>query len=152
VEAALAHLRRFDKPDGDETVEGLRRELQQTMEDYCGVYREESVLAEGLARVKALNARMADLSLKDQSRIFNTARIEAFELENLMALALATVTSALSRKESRGAHSRMDYPERDDEHWLKHSLYYAEGRRMDYKPVRMKPLSVASFPPKPRVY
>ncbi|MDH5784769.1 MAG: succinate dehydrogenase flavoprotein subunit [Chromatiales bacterium] len=152
VEAAMAHLKRFDNPDGNETVEGLRTELQQVMEDFCGVYREESVLAEGLEKVRALNARMANLSLKDQSRIFNTARIEAFELENLMALALATVSSALHRHESRGAHSRIDYPERDDEHWLKHSLYFAEGQRMDYKPVRMKPLSVDSFPPKPRVY
>jgi succinate dehydrogenase / fumarate reductase flavoprotein subunit len=152
VEAAMAHLRRFDNPAGSETVEGLRSELQQVMEAYCGVYREESVLAEGLEKVKALNARMADLTLKDQSKIFNTARIEAFELENLMALALATVTSALNRKESRGAHSRIDYPERDDEHWLKHSLYYAKDGCMDYKPVRMQPLSVDSFPPKPRVY
>ena len=148
----MAHLHRFDNPAGTETVEGLRSELQQVMEDYCGVYREESVLAEGLKQVSALKERMANLSLKDQSRIFNTARIEAFELENLMSLALATVTSALNRKESRGAHSRIDYPERDDEHWLKHSLYYEEGRRLDYKPVRMKPLSVDSFPPKPRVY
>ncbi len=152
VEAAMAHLQRFDNPDGTETVEGLRSELQQVMEDFCGVYREESMLAEGLEKVRALNARMANLSLKDQSRIFNTARIEAFELENLMALALATVTSALHRHESRGAHSRIDYPERDDEHWLKHSLYYAKDDCLDYKPVRMKPLSVDSFPPKPRVY
>jgi succinate dehydrogenase / fumarate reductase flavoprotein subunit len=152
VEAAMAHLRRFDNPAGSETVEGLRSELQQVMEAYCGVYREESVLAEGLEKVKALNARMADLTLKDQSQIFNTARIEAFELENLMALALATVTSALNRKESRGAHSRIDYPQRDDEHWLKHSIYYAKDGCMDYKPVRMKPRSVDSFPPKPRVY
>jgi succinate dehydrogenase / fumarate reductase flavoprotein subunit len=152
VADALTHLQRWDKPGGSETVEGLRRELQQTMEDYCGVYREEAVLAEGLERVAALNGRMNMLGLKDQGRIFNTARIEAFELENLMALALATVTSALNRKESRGAHSRIDYPERDDAHWLKHSLYYAEGRRLDYKPVRMQPLSVDSFPPGPRVY
>ena len=152
VEAAMAHLQRFDRSQGSETVEGLRGELQQTMEEYCGVYREESVLAEGLKRVKVLNTRMADIALKDQSRIFNTARIEAFELENLMALALATVTSALHRHESRGAHSRIDYPERDDQHWLKHSLYYAKDGCMDYKPVRMKPLSVDSFPPKPRVY
>jgi succinate dehydrogenase / fumarate reductase flavoprotein subunit len=152
VEVAMEHLTRWDKPGGSETVEGLRRELQQTMEEYCGVYREEAVLARGLEEVKALNSRMENLSLKDTGRIFNTARIEAFELENLMALAQATVTSALHRKESRGAHSRIDYPDRDDEHWLKHSLYFAEGGRMDYKPVRMKPLSVDSFPPKPRVY
>lgn len=74
------------------------------------------------------------------------------ELENLVDVALATVSSALARHESRGAHSRIDYPERDDIHWLKHTLYFKEGGRLDYKPVRMKPLSVDSFPPKPRVY
>lgn len=152
VAAAIEHLQHWDKPGGSETVEGLRAELQQTMEDYCGVYREESMLAEGVKRIKALNERMANITVKNQSRIFNTSRIEAFELENLMALALATVISAHERTESRGAHSRIDYPERDDEHWLKHSLYYAEEYRMDYKPVHMKPLSVDSFPPKPRVY
>jgi succinate dehydrogenase / fumarate reductase flavoprotein subunit len=79
-------------------------------------------------------------------------RIQALELENLMDVALATVTSALARHESRGAHSRVDYPDRDDEHWLKHSLYYKKDNRLDYKPVRTKPLSVDSFPPKKRVY
>jgi len=84
--------------------------------------------------------------------VFNTARIEALELENLMDIALATVCSALERRESRGAHSRVDYPERDDLRWLRHSLFYRDGRRIDYKPVRLKPMSVDSFPPRPRVY
>jgi len=74
------------------------------------------------------------------------------ELENLMDIALATVASALGRQESRGAHSRIDYPDRDDAHWLKHSLYFKEEQRLDYKPVTLKPLTVASFPPKERVY
>jgi succinate dehydrogenase / fumarate reductase flavoprotein subunit len=84
--------------------------------------------------------------------VFNTARIEAMELENLIDVALATVASALQRKESRGAHSRIDYPERDDVHWLKHSLYLRATRTVDYKPVRTKPLTVSTFPPKGRVY
>ena len=95
---------------------------------------------------------MKNVRVHDYSKVFNTARIEAMELENLVDLAVATVKSALERKESRGAHSRIDYPDRDDVRWLKHSLYYKEGHRMDYKPVTLKPISVDSFPPKPRVY
>lgn len=152
VEQAVAHLERWERKGEGESVDSLRNALQGVMEEYCGVYRSHEVLSEGLQRVLALRRRMQDLTLHDHSRIFNTARIEAFELENLMELAVATVSSALARQESRGAHSRIDFPERDDEHWLKHSLFFREGQRVEYKPVRMKPLSVASFPPKPRVY
>ena len=90
--------------------------------------------------------------LRDHSRVFNTARIEALELENLMDVALATIHSAAARQESRGAHTRLDFPKRDDMQWLKHTLYNRDGRRLDYKPVRMKPLTVDPFPPKERVY
>ena len=154
VTHALSQLNKWDenKGDGSETVSRLRAELQKTMEEYCSVFRTEEVLVEGLDKVLQLEQRMKNIHLKDHSKIFNTARIEAMELENLMDLAVATVTSALERKESRGAHSRIDYPERDDVSWLKHSLYYKEGRKMDYKPVTLKPISVESFPPKPRVY
>jgi len=95
---------------------------------------------------------MPDVRLKDHSMVFNTARIEALELENLMDVAMATIMSAWKRHESRGAHSRVDYPERDDVNWLRHSLYHKDSNTIDYKPVRMKPLTVDSFPPKPRVY
>ena len=152
VAQAMAHLQRWEQRGEGESVAVLRAELQQTMQDYCGVFRSEAVLAEGLLRVQQLKHRLADVRLRDHGKIFNTARIEALELENLIDLGLATVSSALARQESRGAHSRIDYPDRDDEHWLKHSLFYLEEGRMDYKPVRMKPLSVDSFPPKPRVY
>ena len=151
VEQAMARLTRWDKKGDGESVEGLRTELTRAMEDHCGVFREQGILDEGVEKVQALAARMADVRLSDHSKIFNTARIEALELENLMDIALATVSSARARTESRGAHSRVDYPDRDDEHWLKHSLYFRDGS-LDYKPVRMKPLSVASFPPKARVY
>ena len=92
------------------------------------------------------------MRLTDQSKVFNTARIEALELENLVDIALATVASALARTESRGAHSRVDHPLRDDVHWLKHSLYCKQTRQVDYKPVRIKPMTVEPFPPKERVY
>jgi succinate dehydrogenase / fumarate reductase flavoprotein subunit len=152
VERAMARLTRWDRRDGGETVDALRRELQATMERYCGVYRDEAVLSEGVQQVLALQERLQDAVIADHSRVFNTARVEALELENLMDIALATVCSALERRESRGAHSRVDYPERDDVHWLRHSLFYREGRRVDYKPVRLKPMSVDSFPPRARVY
>ncbi|HHJ80553.1 MAG TPA: succinate dehydrogenase flavoprotein subunit, partial [Candidatus Tenderia electrophaga] len=106
----------------------------------------------GVEKVIALETRLKDARLQDHSKVFNTARVEALELENLMDIALATVCSAHARQESRGAHSRIDYPDRDDERWLKHSLFFKEGRKLDYKPVRMKPLTVDSFPPKARVY
>jgi succinate dehydrogenase / fumarate reductase flavoprotein subunit len=152
VDQALARLARWDRKGKGETVDGLRNDLQTIMEKYCGVFRSQDVLEKGWEKVQEIEQRLQNVYLQDHSKIFNTARIEALELENLVDLALATVKSALERKESRGAHSRMDYVERDDEHWLKHSLYSKEGRKVDYKPVRTKPITVASFPPKERVY
>jgi len=151
IDKALERLHRWELKGEGESVDNLRGELQKTMEDYCGVFRTEDVLVEGLTKVQKLSERMKDARLRDHSKVFNTARIEALELENLMSLGQATVASALARKESRGAHSRMDYPERDDFSWMKHSLYFEDGR-VEYKPVRTKPLSVDSFPPKPRIY
>jgi succinate dehydrogenase, flavoprotein subunit, E. coli/mitochondrial subgroup len=152
VEQALARLARWERRGDGESVEGLRRELQQVMEDHCGVFRSQAVLEEGLDKVLQLQTRLQQAVLRDHSRVFNTARIEALELENLMELALATVTSALGRTESRGAHTRVDYPERDDERWLRHTLFLRDGRTLDYKPVRMKPLTVETFPPQERTY
>jgi len=152
VDSALEHLARWERRGGTESVDVIRSELQATMEEYCGVFRTEEVMKEGVEKVLELEARMQNVCLKDHSKIFNTARIEAMELENLMDIAVAAVTSALARKESRGAHSRIDYPDRDDERWLKHSLFFKQGRKLDYKPVRMKPKTVEAFPPKPRVY
>ena len=152
VEQAMAHLARWDQDGEGESVADLRRELQTTMEEYCGVFRTEEVLKQGMEKILQLEQRMANVRLHDHSKVFNTARIEAMELENLIEIGIATVASALAREESRGAHSRMDYPERDDARWLKHSLFFKQGLRMDYKPVTLKPLSVDSFPPKERVY
>ncbi len=152
VTAAMDHLERWDRKGDGESVDELRDELQKTMEDFNGVFRSEELMAQGVEKLHEIQERMQHVTLKDHSKVFNTARIEAFELENLVMIAMAAATSALARKESRGAHSRIDYPERDDEHWMKHSLYFKEGHKLEYKPVRMKPKSVAPFPPKPRVY
>jgi len=152
LERVLARLARWDKNGEGESVDRLREELRRTMEDYCGVFRTREVLEEGIRRVRELARRLADARLHDHSRVFNTARIEALELENLVDVAFATVHSAAAREESRGAHSRLDFPARDDVKWLRHSLYFHDGHKLDYKPVRMKPMSVEPFPPVERVY
>jgi succinate dehydrogenase / fumarate reductase flavoprotein subunit len=137
--------------DSDESVADLRSELKQTMEDHCSVFRNKEILQQGVDKVEKLVERMKNVKIDDKSFTFNTAKVEAFELENLMACALATIHSAYAREESRGAHSRTDFTERDDKSWMRHSLYSFENG-LDYKPVRTKPMSVESFPPKPRVY
>lgn len=152
LEQALQRLARWDAVGDGPSVDAVGATMRDTMERYCGVFRTQQVLDEGVQKMLALNAELAQARLKDRSRAFNTARIEALELENLMEVALATVVSAAARQESRGAHSRVDFPERDDVRWLKHTLYSRAGQALDYKPVRMKPLTVEPFPPKPRVY
>jgi len=152
IEPALQHLLRWDAKGDGESADKLAEELRRTMEQHCGVFRTQEILDQGVAKVLKLRERLQNARLRDHSKVFNTARIEAFETENLMEVALATVVSAAARHESRGAHSRVDYPERDDLQWLKHTLYSRDAQRLDYKPVRMKPLTVDSFPPKKRVY
>lgn len=152
LDAAMARLNRWDQKGDGIPTQQLRAEFRKCMEDHAGVFRTEEIMSEGYQRLCELRDRLPDTRLQDHSKVFNTARIEALELENLIDVGFSVAVSALHRKESRGAHSRPDYPKRDDVNWMKHSLYFKEGDRMDYKPVRTKPLTVESFPPKERVY
>jgi len=152
VEKSLARLARWDKKTGSETVAGLRGDMQRVMQDHCGVYRTEALLKEGIEKLDQVEARLPDAALSDHSKMFNTARLEALELENMLPIARATLVSALARTESRGAHSREDFPKRNDDQWLRHTLYFSENAQLDYKPVKLKPLTVDTFQPKERTY
>jgi len=119
---------------------------------HCGVFRFPDDLAKGVEKMKVIADRSRRTFIQDKSKVFNTARVEALELDNLVEAALATIVGAEARKESRGAQARADFPERDDKNWMKHTLWYKEGNRLDYKPVHQKPLSVETMEPKVRTY
>ena len=148
----IERLKKIDTKGSLEDPRDLGEELRAVMQKHCGVFRTPELLNEGLGKVVDLKQRIRNISIKDNSKVFNTARSEALELQNLIEVALATMASAKNREESRGAHSRSDYPKRDDNSWLKHSLYNPKDGSLAYRPVKMKPLSVKSFPLKERVY
>ncbi len=147
-----SRLSRLDSAKSGERVVDVLNDLRRTMQAHCGVFRFPDDLVKGVEKVKEIAARAQNLFINDKSKTFNTARVEALELQNLVETAMATAVSAEARKESRGAHTRSDYPDRDDKNWMKHTLWYKEGNRLDYKPVHLKPLSVETFEPKVRTY
>jgi succinate dehydrogenase / fumarate reductase flavoprotein subunit len=149
---AMARLQRWRRDQGDLSVREMHERFRRTMEEHAGVFRSDQVMREGLDKLRQIRLDMDRVRLTDQSKRFNQARIEALELENMLEVGMAIAVSALHRQESRGAHSRPDFPQRDDERWMKHSLYFAAEQQIDYKPVRSQPMSVKSFPPRERVY
>ena len=145
-------LARLDGQQNGERVADVAAEMRRIMQQHCGVFRFPDLLVEGVRRIKEVAARAGRTGIRDKSKTFNTARIEALELDNLIETAVASLVSAEARKESRGSHDRADHPGRDDAGWLKHTLWYKENERLEYKPVHRKPLTVEPFEPKARVY
>jgi succinate dehydrogenase / fumarate reductase, flavoprotein subunit len=151
-EQTMARIAALDNSTSGEYAQDVANDIRKCMQKYAGVFRNQELMDEGVRQMAKLTERAKHLWLKDKSEIFNTARIEALEVANLVETANATMISAAARKESRGAHSHDDHQHRDDEHWMKHTLWYSEGNRLDYKPVQLKPLTVDSVPPKERTF
>jgi succinate dehydrogenase / fumarate reductase flavoprotein subunit len=162
ADASRARIAKLDGSSGGEYAQDVANDLRSTMQQHAGVFRTQAAMEEGVRKVAAIRERVGGITLKDKSRVFNTARIEALEVENLIEAAQATIVSAAARKECRGAHTVKDYERgaddaefplgRNDKEWMKHSLWFSEGSRLEYKPVQLKPLTVESVPPKVRTF
>jgi len=159
---SLERVALLDGSSSGEYAQDVANDIRAAMQQHAGVFRTQASMDEGVAKIAALRERVKGITLKDKSQVFNTARIEALEVENLIEAAQATMVSAAARRECRGAHTVKDYERgpddpqfplgRNDAEWMKHTLWYAEGNRLDYKPVQLKPLTVESIPPKVRTF
>jgi succinate dehydrogenase / fumarate reductase, flavoprotein subunit len=155
----LSRLNRLETSQSGEYAQDVADAIRGSMQLHAGVFRTQALMNKGVGEIKAIAQRVKQIHLADKSKVFNTARIEALEVDNLIEVALATMVSAAARHESRGAHSVDDYADctefpngRNDRDWLKHTLWYSEGNRLDYKPVNLQPTSTASIPPKIRSF
>ncbi len=152
IEKSLSTLQTLEDTKKGETVYALRSEMQSIMQNYFGVYRNEKLIKEGIKKLEDVNVRTKNLHMNDKSKQFNSEKVEILEYLNLIEIANATAYSALERKESRGAHAREDYPERDDANWLCHSLFFKDGNKVSKRDVNLNPKEVEAFKPKARVY
>jgi len=152
IEESLETLIRIQETKNGENVFDLRSEMQNIMQNYFGVYRNEDLMKEGTKKLQDVKERSKNIHLRDKSNQFNSERVEVLEYLNLLDIANATAYSALERKESRGAHAREDFPDRDDENWLCHSLFFKNKNKVSKRAVNLKPKNVETFKPKPRIY
>jgi succinate dehydrogenase / fumarate reductase, flavoprotein subunit len=162
AEFTQARLARLASSTSGEYAQDVANDLRKTMQAHAGVFRTQALMDEGVVKVRELAGRARAIHLADKSNVFNTARIEALEVDNLIECALATMISAAARHECRGAHTVVDYERpvddpaapngRNDAEWLRHTLFYSEGNRLAYKPVNLKPQTVESIPPKVRTF
>jgi succinate dehydrogenase / fumarate reductase flavoprotein subunit len=159
ADKSLTRLARLDSSTSGEYAQDVANDIRSTMQQHAGVFRTQAMLDEGVTKIAQLARRVMNITLKDKSKVFNTARIEALEVDNLIEAAQATIVSAAARTESRGAHTVNDYPDtpehpngRNDAVWMKHTLWFSNGNRLEYKPVNLKPLTVESVPPKVRTF
>jgi succinate dehydrogenase / fumarate reductase flavoprotein subunit len=149
---SLSRVAALDNSTSGEYTQDVANDIRNAMQKHCGVFRTQKIMDEGVATMAALTEKAKSIHLKDKSKTFNTARVEALELANLVEAANATMYSAAARQESRGAHAHDDCPDRDDENWMKHSLWFKENNRLEYKPVNLQPLTAESIPPKVRTF
>ena len=149
---SLSRVAALDSSSSGEYTQDVANEIRNTMQKHCGVFRTQVIMDEGVERMAELTEKAKHIHLKDKSKTFNTARVEALELANLVEAANSTMYSAAARQESRGAHAHDDCPNRDDENWMKHTLWFKENNRLEYKPVNLQPLTAESIPPKVRTF
>jgi succinate dehydrogenase / fumarate reductase flavoprotein subunit len=162
ADASLARLARLDDASTGEYAQRVGDDIRATMQLHAGVFRTQASMDEGVVKIAALRERVKNITLKDKSKVFNTARIEALEIENMIEVAQATIVSAAARHECRGAHTVNEYERdandahcplgRNDAEWMKHTLWDSASNSLSYKPVNLQPLTVASIPPKVRTF
>ena len=152
IDNALERLNKLNESSSGFDTAEVKKELQECMQNYFGVFRRGEFMKKGLDDLAEIKHKVDNLHLKDKSDAFNTSRVEAIELQNLFEVAEATAISAFERNESRGAHARDDFPDRDDENWLCHSLFDPETKKVSKREVNFQPTQMEAFPPKIRTY